>query len=181
MWEKIVPVPNIWATEVPSSWAGFSSCINITWRPDGCALISSISYITRVHSYDVTKLVNIAIYLFQGPRMPYIMKRSRSGWPIIINFYCEDCQRYKHLLFPITQEHLKRAKIICKNRLRIRNLMFTSRTSNNKRQDKWFCFYFRKISYSSRMHANFEHSMAERIFLNDLSSSGKYLMAYLQL
>lgn len=90
--------------------------------PTDVSLASSIPYITKVHSYDVINIVNISFHLFQGPRMPYITKRSRGGCLssdlLQLFLILKIVKEFKHLLFlMITQEHLKRASMICRKRL----------------------------------------------------------------
>lgn len=76
------------------SWpAWLSSCINISQNPDRRGFASLVPYITTVHFYEVSNAVNISIQLFQGPRMPTIMERSRHGQSMTIIFDLEDCQR----------------------------------------------------------------------------------------
>lgn len=139
-WEKTVPVPNIWETEVSASQSGFSSCISVTWMPDRCRLASSIPYITKVHPYDVINIVNILIHLFQGLRMPHIMKRSRSGCLssdlLQLFLILKTVKELKHLLFlMVPQEHLKRASMVCRKRLHFGKLIMISHKINNTRQD----------------------------------------------
>lgn len=62
--------------------------------------------------------------------------------------------------------------------------MMMSQKINNKGQE-WSCLSFSKTSNSDRIHAHqliFEHLMVRtELSLDDLSSSGQYLMGSLQL